>query len=59
MRHYRYSHAELVSQLGGALLMHREMPAVYHSGMGSEMYLTRHEDLDGMRAAVRLIQMTA
>jgi hypothetical protein len=59
MRHYRYSHAELVSQLGGSLVMHREMPAVYHSGMGNEMYLTRHEDLDSMRAAVRLIQMTA
>ncbi|EPX60016.1 hypothetical protein D187_002102 [Cystobacter fuscus DSM 2262] len=58
MRQYRHSHAELVSRLGGSLLMHQEMPAVFHAAMGNEMYLTRHEDLDAVRAAVRLVQAT-
>ncbi|OJT25226.1 carboxylate--amine ligase [Archangium sp. Cb G35] len=58
-RRYRYSHAELVAKLGDALLLHRELPAVYHNAMGNEMYLTRHERLDAMHDAVRLIQATA
>ncbi|PTL79879.1 acetyl-CoA carboxylase biotin carboxylase subunit family protein [Vitiosangium sp. GDMCC 1.1324] len=58
-RRYRYSHAELVTKLGDALLLHREMPAVYHSAMGNEMYLTRHEDLASMHEAVNLIQAPA
>ncbi|MCY1073735.1 ATP-grasp domain-containing protein [Archangium lansingense] len=58
-RRYRYSHAELVAKLGDALLLHRELPAVYHNAMGSEMYLTRHERLEDMKDAVRLIQATA
>ncbi|WPB76223.1 carboxylate--amine ligase [Archangium violaceum] len=58
-RRYRYSHAELVAKLGDALLLHRELPAVYHNAMGNEMYLTRHESLDAMHDAVRLIQATA
>jgi biotin carboxylase len=57
--HYRYSHAELVTKLGDALLMHREMPAVYHSAMGNEMYLTRHASLPALHEAVRLIQTLA
>ncbi|WNG54253.1 carboxylate--amine ligase [Archangium gephyra] len=58
-RRYRYSHEELVAKLGDALLLHRELPAVYHNAMGNEMYLTRHESLDAMHDAVRLIQATA
>ena len=58
-RRYRYSHAELVAKLGDALLLHRELPAVYHNAMGSEMYLIRHESLAAMKEAVRLIQTTA
>ncbi|WNG43571.1 ATP-grasp domain-containing protein [Archangium minus] len=57
-RRYRYSHAELVAKLGDALLLHRDMPAVYHSAMGNEMYLTRHKDLAAMHEAIRLIQAT-
>ncbi|HEX8434512.1 carboxylate--amine ligase [Archangium sp.] len=57
-RRYRYTHAELVAKLGDSLLMHREMPAVYHSAMGNEMYLTRHDSLADMHKAVRLIQTT-
>ena len=58
IRRYRYAHAELVAKLGDALLMHREMPAVYHSAMGNGMLLTRHESLAAMHDAVRLIQTT-
>ncbi|MFY0526306.1 ATP-grasp domain-containing protein [Archangium gephyra] len=57
-RRYRYSHAELVAKLGDALLLHRELPAVYHNAMGTEMYLTRHESLAATQESVRLIQAT-
>jgi hypothetical protein len=57
-RRYRYSHEELVAKLGDALLLHRELPAVYHNAMGNEMYLTRHESLAAKQDAVRLIQAT-
>jgi hypothetical protein len=58
-RRYRYTHAELVAKLGDALLMHRELPPVYHGAMGNEMYLTRHDSLAAMHEAVRLIQTPA
>jgi hypothetical protein len=57
-RTYRHTHAELVEKLGPALLIHQGMPAVFQNAMGNEMYLTRHESLDAMRDAVRLIQAT-
>jgi hypothetical protein len=57
-KRYRYTHPELVAKLGDTLLMHREMPAVYHSAMGNEMYLTRHESLASMKESIRLIQVT-
>jgi hypothetical protein len=57
-RRYVHSYSELVQKLGPALLLHREMPAVFHSAMGNEMYLTRHDDLAAMHEAVRLIQAT-
>ncbi|MFY0566074.1 ATP-grasp domain-containing protein [Archangium lansingense] len=55
-RQYRHSHQEVVSQLGEALLLHREMPAVYQSALGDEMYLTRHRELPAMMDALRFIQ---
>jgi hypothetical protein len=58
-RRYRYSHAELVARLGDALLLHRELPAVYHNAMGNEMYLTRYDSLAATQDAIRLIQATA
>ncbi|HEX5750785.1 MAG TPA: ATP-grasp domain-containing protein [Archangium sp.] len=57
-RRYRYSHAELVAKLGDALLLHRELPAVYHNAMGNEMYLTRYDNLAATQDAIRLIQAT-
>ena len=56
---YRYGHAEVVERLGDALLLHSHMPAVYHSALGEEMYLLRHQELPAMREAVRLIQTPA
>jgi hypothetical protein len=53
---YRHGHAEVVARLGDALLQHREMPSVFTSALGDEMYLTRHPELDSMREAVRFIQ---
>ncbi len=58
-RAYRYAHPELVQKLGGSLLIHRQMPAVFHGAMGSDMYLTRHEDLAAVHEAVRLVQAPA
>ncbi len=58
-RRYLHTHAELVAKLGDALLLHRELPTVYHSAMGSEMYLTRYESLAATHEAVRLIQAPA
>jgi hypothetical protein len=55
-RAYKYAHAEVVSRLGGALLEHRELPVVFHSALGNEMYLSRHQELEAMREAVQLIQ---
>jgi glutathione synthase/RimK-type ligase-like ATP-grasp enzyme len=53
---YRHTHDALVAKLGGSLLVHRELPAVFHSLMGTEMYLTRHDSFSDMQEAVRLIQ---
>jgi hypothetical protein len=58
-KRYRYSHSELVGKLGKALLLHRELPPVYHNAMGNEMYLTRHESLAAMHEAIQLIQATS
>jgi hypothetical protein len=57
-RRYLHSHDEVVKKLGPALLLHRELPPIYHSLLGEEMYLSRHTDLDAMRDAVRFIQAT-
>jgi hypothetical protein len=35
------------------------MPAVFHSALGNEIYLTRHQNLDTMKEAIRLIQTTS
>lgn len=57
-RAYAHPHSEVVSRLGPSLLEHREMPSVFHSALGNEMYLSRHEELGAMRQAVQLIQAT-
>ncbi|MFY1827283.1 ATP-grasp domain-containing protein [Myxococcus fulvus] len=57
-RRYLHSHDEVVKRLGPALLLHRELPPIYHSLLGEEMYLSRHTDLDAMQDAVRFIQAT-
>jgi hypothetical protein len=56
---YRYGHPELVEQLGNTLLMHKELPAVFHSALGEEMYMLRHSELADMHEAVRLVQQVA
>jgi hypothetical protein len=53
---YRHGHSEVVNRLGAALLQHRELPSVFTSALGDEMYLTRHPELDAMREAVRFVQ---
>ncbi|WP_434379872.1 ATP-grasp domain-containing protein [Melittangium boletus] len=53
---YRYGHSEVVARLGENLLQHRELPAVFTSALGDEMYLTRHPDLETMREAMRIVQ---
>jgi hypothetical protein len=53
---YRYGHSEVVARLGETLLQHRELPSVFTSALGDEMYLTRHRDLDAMREAMRIVQ---
>jgi hypothetical protein len=58
-RQYRYGHQEVVKRLGDALLLHREMPVVYQSALGDEMYLTRHQELPAMLDALRFIQAHA
>ncbi len=35
------------------------MPAVYHSALGDELYLTRHQDLSTLQKALRFIQTHA
>ncbi|MHA7627632.1 ATP-grasp domain-containing protein [Corallococcus sp. M7] len=57
-RRYKHSHAQIVERLGKSLLVHRELPPIYHSLLGEEMYLTRHPDLESMQDAVRFIQAT-
>ncbi|MCE9669058.1 ATP-grasp domain-containing protein [Myxococcus stipitatus] len=57
-RKYLHGYEDIAKRLGPALLLHRELPAVYHSLLGEEMYLSRHTDLDAMREAVRFIQAT-
>jgi hypothetical protein len=58
-RQYRHGYPDVVARLGEALLLHREMPAVYHSALGDEMYLTRHQELAAMQEALRFIQTHA
>ncbi|NNC16447.1 ATP-grasp domain-containing protein [Corallococcus exiguus] len=57
-RRYKHSHAQIVERLGKSLLVHRELPPIYHSLLGEEMYLTRHTDTESMQDAVRFIQAT-
>lgn len=58
-RSYLHNHEEIVRRLGPSLLMHNsEMPGVYQAAMGTEMYLTRHVDLERMREDVRFVQAT-
>jgi hypothetical protein len=55
-RPYRHGHEEVVRRLGPTLLQHNtNMPAVYQSAMGTEMYLTRHLDLERLREDVSFI----
>ncbi|WP_224363211.1 ATP-grasp domain-containing protein [Hyalangium versicolor] len=58
-RAYKHPHSQVVSRLGSALLEHRELPAVFHSALGNEIYLSRHQDLDAMREAISFIQAPA
>ncbi len=56
-RPYRHSHEEVLGKLGPTLLQHNaSLPPVYQAAMGTEMYLTRHEDLALMHQDVRFIQ---
>jgi len=56
-RPYRHGHEEVVRKLGPSLLQHNpSMPPVYQAAMGTEMYLTRHVDLERMREDVNFIQ---
>ncbi|WP_199243307.1 acetyl-CoA carboxylase biotin carboxylase subunit family protein [Vitiosangium sp. GDMCC 1.1324] len=55
-REYRYGHAEVVARLGGTLLQHRELPSVFSSALGDEMYLLRHSELPAIQEALRFIQ---
>ncbi|ATB40187.1 carboxylate--amine ligase [Cystobacter fuscus] len=55
-RTYRYGHSEVVARLGETLLQHATLPSVFTSALGDEMYLTRHQDLEAMREAMRLVQ---
>jgi len=58
-RPYLHSHEEVLRQLGPSLMMHTtDMPGVYQAAMGTEMYLTRHADLERMREDVRFVQAT-
>ncbi len=58
-RPYLHSHEDVVRRLGPALLMYTtDMPGVYQAAMGTEMYLTRHSDLEQMREDVRFAQAT-
>ncbi|MDY7225967.1 ATP-grasp domain-containing protein [Hyalangium rubrum] len=58
-RSYRHSHEEVLRKLGPSLLMHTSnLPGVYQAAMGTQMYLTRHLDLEAMRQDVRFIQST-
>jgi hypothetical protein len=56
-RPYRHSHEEVLRKLGPTLLQYQApLPSVYQAAMGTDMYLTRHEDLDLMHQDVRFIQ---
>ncbi|ABF88436.1 conserved hypothetical protein [Myxococcus xanthus DK 1622] len=55
-RRYRHPHADVEKKLGTSLILHRELPSIYHSLLGEEMYLTRHADMDALRDTVRFIQ---
>jgi len=58
-RPYLHGHEEILSRLGSTLMMHTSnMPSVYQAAMGTEMYLTRHEELERMHEDVRFIQAT-
>ncbi|WP_224363538.1 ATP-grasp domain-containing protein [Hyalangium versicolor] len=56
-RPYLHGHAEVVQRLGPTLLQHNaNLPSVYQAAMGTELYLTRHVDLERMHEDVRFIQ---
>ncbi|WP_224247518.1 ATP-grasp domain-containing protein [Hyalangium gracile] len=56
-RPYRHSHEEVVRRLGPTLLQHSSnLPSVYQAAMGTELYLTRHMDMDRLRDDIRFVQ---
>jgi hypothetical protein len=54
--HYQHSPEEIRGRLGEHLLWHRTTPPLFSPIMGDEMFLTRHETADAMRADVAFIQ---
>jgi hypothetical protein len=57
-RNYTHSHHEILAQLGEKLLVHRELPLIYRDALGSDMFLTKHDDLSDLKSCQEFIQET-
>ena len=55
-RRYAFSTKEVAELLGGRLLFHRTLPAVWATAMGEEAFVIRHEQLSQVQADIECIQ---
>lgn len=58
-RRYLVPHEELVASLGDTLVLTRDIPAIFATSMGDEMYLLRHEDEGALLEAIARVQAPA
>lgn len=53
---YRYSHEELLAQLGGLCITHMEMPPAFSGAMGDYCYMIRTPDLATLHEAIAKVE---
>lgn len=58
-RAYAVPHAQLVKELGPALMAHREIPPVLSAAMGNEVYMVRFAELPPLLEAIQRIERRA
>jgi hypothetical protein len=56
---YRFSHQEILRQLGGQVMLHRGMPPILAGAMGDYFYLIRDANESALKQSIGLIEALA